>query len=263
MPVIWAFLTMIFTRAKAPALSRPTALCVQFSESLHALIVNKLMLRLVPLIALIVLLNGCASMSKEQCLTANWLDQGFQDGRNGQTLTRLEDHRKACEKVGVIPDRSLYLEGRDQGITHYCTAENGLRQGRNGKPYLNSCPAHLQHEFLIAYEQGRELYNAEKRVNDLDYEVSELEQSIRDEDDKKQRRRLRQDLRDLDRELQRARDDKRDLKRRLDEAKGEQSVITVDDQTQNKYLRQELQSLKRELQRERDNRRYLERRLRY
>jgi hypothetical protein len=162
-----------------------------------------------------VLLSGCASMAEQECLTANWLDQGFRDGRNGYGLSRIEDHRQACAKVGVRPDDALYFEGRDQGILYYCTPENAVQEGRKGAQYRNACPAHLEHEFLVSYEKGREIHDAEQRLEKLNREASQLEKALSDEDDADERRQLRRELRDIDRESQRARSDIRYLERQL------------------------------------------------
>ena len=171
--------------------------------------------RLISVAMAIVLTSGCASMSEQECLTANWLDAGFRDGRNGEPLTRIEDHRNACSKVGVSPDRTQYLKGRDQGILLYCTPENALQEGRQGRQYRNACPAHLEHRFLGAYQQGKQIYDADQYVEKLTRESRQIEQALKDEEDNKQRRILRQELRDIDRQLQRARDDLRHLEGRL------------------------------------------------
>ena len=171
--------------------------------------------KIIGLVIAALLLSSCASMSEQECLTANWQDQGFRDGRNGEPLTRIEDHRQACAKVGVIPDQRLYFKGRDQGILHYCTPDNAIREGRLGRAYRNACPAHLEHRFLQAYEQGKEIYEVEQHIEKLNTESKQLEQALRKEEDRDQSRYLRQELRDIDRQLQRAREDLRYLERRL------------------------------------------------
>ena len=167
------------------------------------------------LLAAVVLISSCASMTENQCLTANWLDQGFRDGRNGQALSRLEEHRQACAKVGVTPDSQLYLKGRDQGVLHYCTPQNALQEGLKGGSYRNACPAHLEHDFLLSYEQGKQIYDAEQRVEKLNQQSTQLDNKLKTERDKEERRYLRQELRDIDRLLQQAREDMRYLEKRL------------------------------------------------
>lgn len=167
------------------------------------------------LVLMTLLVSGCASMTEQECLTANWLDQGFRDGRSGQPLTRLASHTEACAKVGVIPNAALYREGRDQGIKHYCTSENGFLQGRQGHSYRQACPAALEHQFLVSYEQGQQLYQAEQLIESLNEDTRQLEQLLRDEEDRDKRRDLRKNIRDLDWERQRARDEQYYLERRL------------------------------------------------
>ena len=170
--------------------------------------------QVISLVAAAVLVSSCASMSEQECLTANWLDQGFRDGRNGEPLMRIEDHRQACAKVGIRPDQKRYFQGRDQGILHYCTPDNGFQEGRLGRQYRNACPAHLEYRFLQAYEQGKQLYDVEQDIEKLNKEANQLEQSLSKEDDKDKRRYVRQELRDVDRQLQRAHEELRYLERR-------------------------------------------------
>lgn len=183
--------------------------------SIAVLFLAKSKIRMTGFAAAAVFVSGCASMSEQECLSANWLDQGFRDGRNGQPLRRFEEHRQACAKVGVRPDQRLYLQGREQGIVHYCTPENAFEEGRLGRQYRNACPAHLEHGFLLAYEQGKLVYDAEQRIEKLNRESRQLEQRLKTEKDKDNRQSTRQELRDVDRQLQRAREDLRYLERRL------------------------------------------------
>lgn len=160
-------------------------------------------------------LSGCASMSEKECLTANWFDQGYRDGRNGEPLSRIEDHRQACEKVGIIPERGRYFDGRDRGILEYCTPANALHEGRQGRYYRNSCPAHLERNFLIYYEDGKRVYTAEQQVEELNRRSTQLQNILKKEKDETQRNRLRRELRDIDKELSRARDNVRYQERRI------------------------------------------------
>lgn len=180
--------------------------------SIRALGPSKLWLASLGLAA--VFLSGCASMSESECLTADWHDQGYRDGRDGFPRSRIEDHRSACAKVGIRPDAERYFRGREQGIVQYCTPRNGYNEGIEGRPYRRACPAHLERQFLRAYEQGKRIYDAEQQVEKLEQRSSSLESQLRKEKDKDKRHYLRQQLRDLDRELRRARDERRYIDRR-------------------------------------------------
>lgn len=153
-----------------------------------------------------VVLGGCASMSEKDCLTANWSDQAYRDGRQGYPLSRIEDHREACSKVGVVPDVALYRRGHGQGVLEYCTPPNAVAEGRSGRSYRNACPAALEGEFLAYYELGRRAFHAQQRVDDLYRESQRVQRTLDKEKNESKRRRLRNELRDLDRDLRNARD---------------------------------------------------------
>lgn len=165
----------------------------------------------------VALIGGCASMSEKQCLTANWQDKGFRDGRNGEPLSRFEDHREACQKAGVSPDRTLYFEGRDKGVQHYCTPENGFQEGRKGRQYRNACPADLEYDFLNAHELGKKIYGIEEYIEKLNRESRQLEDSLSDETDKEKAIGMRQELRKIDHQLKRARDEMRFWEKRAND----------------------------------------------
>lgn len=176
----------------------------------------RVFLRCCFLVGLLSLVTACASMSEQECLTANWLDQGYRDGARGEPLSRLADHGEACAKVGVYPDATLYHKGRDQGILEYCRPYSALQQGRLGNYYKNACPAHLERQFLRYYNEGKRVYEAEKEVSDLTSRSQQLERDLAKEKDETQRQALRQRLRLLDRQVQRARDNVRFLDRQLE-----------------------------------------------
>ncbi len=56
-----------------------------------------------------VLLGSCATMSKEECVAADWRVVGETDGAAGyDPQSRFAAHAKSCEKAGVVPDQSLW-----------------------------------------------------------------------------------------------------------------------------------------------------------
>ena len=46
---------------------------------------NGSLIKLLAALALVGSLSGCASLSKSECLNANWEDIGIRDGANGQS----------------------------------------------------------------------------------------------------------------------------------------------------------------------------------
>lgn len=160
--------------------------------------------------AAVFVLAGCASMSPEECMVANWAEQGHKDGRNGYAPTRITEHRKACAEVGVVPDGRRYRMGWDEGVLEYCTPANGISQGRAGRPYRNVCPPQLEDEFVYWHQLGTDVYQAQKRVDDLTRDIDQLERKLRKSDNRRERQRLRRELDDTQAHLHAAR---RDLSR--------------------------------------------------
>jgi hypothetical protein len=165
------------------------------------------------ILALTATLAGCASMSEQECLTADWYARGVQDGRSGYARSYVEDHREACAKVGVVPDVTAYNRGHAVGIRDYCTPENGARVGRHGGYYRNSCPPDLEPGFLQRYRAAYRVYEAEQRVRQLDNDIRRKERELDSERNEDKRRRLRRELNDLDDRLRRARHDLWDAER--------------------------------------------------
>jgi hypothetical protein len=112
----------------------------------------------------LVLVN-CASLSKEECLNADWKSIGFEDGSRGYSSTRIGTHRKACAKVNVTPDFDLYQQGYAQGARQYCQPRNGYNLGLRGSSYSVNCPADLQDSFVMAYSEGKEIYRVKSTLN--------------------------------------------------------------------------------------------------
>lgn len=159
---------------------------------------------LIIMAGIMALLAACASMSEKECLSADWFEQGHLDGRNGQPPTRIIEHRKACAKVAVMPDGELYRQGWEHGIIEYCTPANGLAEGRAGRTYRNVCPAELEGEFLFSHQRGMELYEAERRVSDLQRQIDQLQRKLDKEKDSSKRRNLRRDMTYLEGQLNEA-----------------------------------------------------------
>ncbi|PIE46273.1 MAG: hypothetical protein CSA44_00555 [Gammaproteobacteria bacterium] len=86
-------------------------------------------------------ISACATLSKEECLAGNWQAIGYSDGVDGHYPNHIDEHRKACAKVGVIPDRQAWERGRKQGLLHYCTKTNAYQIGLNGLRLSGVCPA--------------------------------------------------------------------------------------------------------------------------
>lgn len=117
------------------------------------------------LLATVAITAGCASgMSKEECQTADWQTIGYEDGVRGRPESVMTSHRQSCAKHDVSFNLAAYRQGREQGLQQYCQPQNGYRQGRSGVNYAGVCPVELESQFLEAYTDGRELFDAESAL---------------------------------------------------------------------------------------------------
>ena len=68
-------------------------------------------------LSLPVVLGSCATMSKEECVAADWRVVGETDGAAGyDPQSRFAAHAKSCEKAGVVPDQTLWYQGFQVGV---------------------------------------------------------------------------------------------------------------------------------------------------
>jgi hypothetical protein len=122
-------------------------------------------------VGLILVLSGCSSMSKNECLTVDWRTIGYEDGVDGYPADRIAEHRKSCAKYGVGTDLALYQQGREQGLQEYCKPANGYRVGARGASYPSVCPAALEPPFAAAFDSGHQLYVLQSRVSNADAQI--------------------------------------------------------------------------------------------
>ncbi|MEE9314548.1 MAG: DUF2799 domain-containing protein [Rhizobiaceae bacterium] len=117
-------------------------------------------------------LSSCASLSKEECVVADWQSIGERDGAAGKGLNYFSRHVDACKKTVAKPDQAKWQAGHSYGAQRYCTPQNGLQAGNAGKTYNNICQPRQQRGFLAAFELGKERYNLLSQRSSL---VRELE----------------------------------------------------------------------------------------
>jgi ribosome modulation factor len=115
--------------------------------------------------------SGCATLDKDECVTAEWETIGYEDGNRGYPASRIGKHRSACAKHGVTPDLALYTKGRERGLIQYCRASVGYHAGVRGKSYKNVCPAASEADFLKGYRYGRRIYEVNTQVRSLQNQI--------------------------------------------------------------------------------------------
>jgi len=125
-------------------------------------------------------LSGCASLSAEECLAADWYTIGVEDGSRGQPVSRIGAHRKACAEVGVQPDMARYNDGRAFGLQSFCTRERGYAEGENGHRYSGVCPPHLEPVFMQGYLAGQDRYRTKQEIHRLERELADVRKEVAD-----------------------------------------------------------------------------------
>jgi hypothetical protein len=130
------------------------------------------------ILAALVLLQGCATLDKDECVLADWRLIGYQDGVAGKSATVVGKYREDCAKHAVVPDLDAYRAGREEGLHQYCKADNGYRLGNAGRGLPAVCPMALEGGFRDAYNAGRKLYLARSAVNKTHSSINNRKQTL-------------------------------------------------------------------------------------
>jgi hypothetical protein len=149
---------------------------------------------------------GCSTLSKNECLQADWYEIGWRDGNMGKPRALFQEHADSCADYNVRPNRGDYFRGRTDGLKNFCTYDNGFSQGRYGKNYRYVCPPEFEAPFLAGYNDGRKVYRYEREVAALEKKLDSIEKQIQEkekllyspETGKEQRALLRVEIRELD-----------------------------------------------------------------
>ena len=128
-------------------------------------------LRTASSVALLVLVAGCATLDKNECLRADWYAVGLEDGARGQAVERLGNHRRACAEHGITPQTERYIAGRAEGLKSYCTYERGVSVGRSGQGYSAVCPEGLAGRFSAGYQLGKEIHDLRRRLDTVQEQI--------------------------------------------------------------------------------------------
>ena len=136
------------------------------------------MVRSLVLVISALVLAGCATLSKDECLTADWYQIGYEDGASGYPDARISSHREACAKHGIAPAFRDYQDGHDEGVISFCTPRNGFSQGKNGYQYSGICPPSLEDGFLDGYDAGRQIFAVTSSVRNFESEQRRNENEI-------------------------------------------------------------------------------------
>lgn len=138
---------------------------------------------------------GCAGVSKQACLEADWRSIGYRDGVNGEPAATSTDPFLGCrDKTGGGPDMTAYLAGWRDGIEKFCTPANGFAAGSRGVAGDSVCGrvdggAATGDPFFSAYQDGRRLFDletaavaADRRIGDAQSDIWTIKQRIAEVD---------------------------------------------------------------------------------
>ena len=198
-------------------------------------------------LVLITTLQGCASLSEADCLSADWAIMGEADGQQGRPVSELNRYRRQCAAYGVVPDTQAYLEARERGLALYCTHRNGYDEGRSGAPHNLVCPAAVEADFRSGYDLGHAVYTSltdlrnsnssirsnRDAVKRLESELSDREEDLRSDNLEEEEKRGKRDAIDSD-------------KRRIKQLKNEIVVLTGNLAFSIAWYRQAVEAARRE-----------------
>ena len=163
-----------------------------------------MMKKIAILMGCMVLINGCATMSKSECLGAEdysrWRTLGKNDGLEGKA-PQIEKRGQACAKHNIKIDRESYKIGYKEGLFAYCQPQNILNLALQGKgqgqgnwmlqtggSYTN-CPPERHEELRSYYNVGNNYYQAKTQLDDLENGIASAKSNLQKND-------LKQDVRD-------------------------------------------------------------------
>lgn len=168
-------------------------------------------------------LASCNTLSKEECVAADWRVIGESDGAAGyEPQQRFAAHAKSCERVKIVPDQTIWFQGYQAGLVRYCTPLSGLARGQSGSGYANVCPPETASGFLRGFNLGSKQHGLQDRLNSMqnDYstkeaEIDELSDKLKDAKDG-DRSEMRRRIEDLEDDMHDIRRDQRDVQDDLD-----------------------------------------------
>ncbi|MFU8833209.1 MAG: DUF2799 domain-containing protein [Wenzhouxiangella sp.] len=124
------------------------------------------------------LMNGCATMSPEECMVADWYRLGDLDARSGRDNDYLAQRAGDCAEAGYPADTDAWYRGYKQGLSYFCTIDNGFRHGLDGNSYQRTCPGQFEDDFLDGYELGQSIHALTARVASSRQELDRLNQEL-------------------------------------------------------------------------------------
>lgn len=131
---------------------------------------------------ILLLLAGCTTLSKEDCLTQNWQDYSKESMLNSPSHYDHIVHkaRKACSEHGITPDNAALQRGYVDAINELCQSKRIWELALDGKKMdLMLCPSGNRAKLKRVYDAGQYLHQIEKLEKDastLQGKIANLQQ---------------------------------------------------------------------------------------
>ena len=119
------------------------------------------------------MLAGCATMSPEECLQANWEEIGYNDAIEGHPVSRSQAHREACSETGVSVDFELYRHGYTLGLPYYCTRAMGFESADHGGEYAAQCVSDEFPGYASGYSEGLDVFVLKRELRELEEHIGD------------------------------------------------------------------------------------------
>lgn len=157
-------------------------------------------MKLLILILPALVLAGCSSISRNDCVQTNWYKVGYDGALQGKQASSVKQPWElSCTKNhGIKINGAEFNKGYSAGLDELCTEPGGMRLGRSGGTYERVCSKKTEPDFLKNYQLGKIEHTA-ARMSNLEDEVQDLRRQIRDRDSK---------IKDLESELSEAKRNK-------------------------------------------------------
>lgn len=127
----------------------------------------------------VLMLSGCATLSKDECRHGDWQSIGYRDGVSGHSASYISEHQKACARVDVSPDYQAWEKGRKQGLKEYCTESNAYQRGKQGLSFSHVCPADISDRLDQMHRKGKTLYDLRTQIKKDRKELDKYQEELK------------------------------------------------------------------------------------
>lgn len=141
--------------------------------------IMKLSLLLAATVVMLGGLTSCGGISERECVNADWYTTGFNDGRKGYPLDKVELLSEACGEYDVAVDNAEYRDGHAGGIERYCQPQAIYNSAERGGQYYGVCSTNPHAGLLVeAWSQGRELYFFDQQIWQYERELDRIREDL-------------------------------------------------------------------------------------